>query len=92
VIARRLKHETPFAGEVEMDELYFGDTRKGKRGRGATGKVAMFGILKRAGRVYTVVSSDLKVRTLMPIIREKVVPDSIVYIDDFKSYDILDVI
>jgi transposase len=63
LLARRLKHETPFAGEVEMDESYFGRARKGRRGRGAAGKVAVFGILKRAGKVYTVVPDDLKAKT-----------------------------
>lgn len=29
--------------------------------------------------------------TLIPIIREKIKPDSIVYSDSFKSYDVLDV-
>ena len=32
------------AGEVEVDESYFGGIRKGKRGRGAAGKVAVFGL------------------------------------------------
>lgn len=35
------------SGEVEADESYFGGVRKGKRGRGAAGKVAVFGLLKR---------------------------------------------
>lgn len=30
--------------EVEADESYFGGVRKGKRGRGAAGKVAVFGL------------------------------------------------
>lgn len=30
-------------------------TRKGKRGRGAVGKTAVFGLLKRDSKVYTVV-------------------------------------
>ena len=30
------------SGEVEADESYFGGVRKGKRGRGASGKVAVF--------------------------------------------------
>ena len=30
------------SGEVEADESYFGGMRKGKRGRGAAGKVAVF--------------------------------------------------
>ncbi|CWO63574.1 putative transposase [Neisseria meningitidis] len=42
-----------FDGEVEADESYFGGQRKGKRGRGAAGKVAVFGLLKRNGKVYT---------------------------------------
>ena len=33
-----------FEGAVELDESYFGGVRKGKRGRGAAGKVAVFGI------------------------------------------------
>ena len=33
-----------FEGNVEADESYFGGHRKGKRGRGAAGKVAVFGI------------------------------------------------
>ena len=41
------------SGDVEADESYFGGVRKGKRGRGATGKIAVFGLLKRGGKVYT---------------------------------------
>jgi len=79
------------SGEVEADESYFGGVRKGKRGRGAAGKVAVFGLLKRGGKVYTAIIPDAKKETLMPIIREKVTPDSIVYTDHFKSYNALDV-
>lgn len=79
------------AGEIEVDESYFGGTRKGKRGRGAGGKIPVFGLLKRNGKVYTVIIPDAKSDTLMPIIREKVKPDSIVYTDTFRSYNILDV-
>ena len=43
----------PIVKAVEIDECYFGGVRKGKRGRGAAGKVPVFGILKRGGRVYT---------------------------------------
>ena len=42
-----------FSGEIEVDESYFGGHRKGKRGRGATDKVPVFGLLKRKGKVYT---------------------------------------
>jgi len=80
-----------FEGEVEIDESYFGGQRKGKRGRGAAGKVPVFGLLKRSGKVYAVVIQDAKATTLLPIIREKVRPDSIVYTDGFKGYNALDV-
>ena len=91
IIAEQLDQTAPFAGPVELDESYFGGHRKGKRGRGAGGKVAVFGILKRGGRVYTLVAPNLRRDTLMPIIRDKVVPDSVVYTDSFNVYDVLDV-
>jgi transposase len=82
---------TPFSGEVEVDESYFGGKRKGKRGRGAGGKVPVFGLLKRGGKVFTKVIPDAKTATLMPIMREKILPDSIVYTDSWSSYNVLDV-
>ena len=84
-------HLEMFDGEVEADESYFGGHRKGKRGRGAAGKVAVFGLLKRNGKVYTVAVPNTQTATLLPIIREQVKPDSIVYTDCYKSYDVLDV-
>jgi len=80
-----------FSGTVELDESYFGGVRKGKRGRGAAGKVAVFGILKRGGKVYTQIVLDTKTDSLMPIIRHKIKPDSIVYTDCWRSYNALDV-
>ena len=78
-------------GEVEADESYFGGVRKGKRGRGAAGKMALFGLLKRGGKVYTAIIANAKTETLLPIIEEKVQPDSIVYTDTFRAYNALDV-
>jgi transposase len=85
------KNSLVLTGEIEADESYFGGPRKGKRGRGAAGKVAVFGLLKRKGRVYTVVIPDAKRTTLVPIIQENVEIDSIVYTDTLRSYDTLDV-
>lgn len=78
-------------GEVEVDESYFGGRRKGKRGRGAAGKVPVFGLLKRNGKVFSVMIPDAKTSTLMPIIRQQVKPDSIVYTDTWRSYNALDI-
>lgn len=47
-------------GEVEVDESYFGGRRKGKRGRRAAGKVPVFGLLKRNGKVFSVIIPDAK--------------------------------
>lgn len=80
-----------FDGEIEVDESYFGGTRKGKRGRGAAGKVPVFGLLKRGGKVYTKIIIDASGATLLPIIERKVIPDSIVYSDCWKGYNALDV-
>ena len=93
VIARASERSADevFAGEVEVDESYFGGRRKGKRGRGAGGKVPVFGLLKRGGKVYAKIIPDATRATLIPIIQKKVIPDSIVYSDCLKSYDVLDV-
>ena len=91
IIASKIAEDFKFEGEIELDESYFGGKRKGKRGRGAAGKVPVFGLLKRKGKVYTTVISDAKSSTLLPIIKEKILPDSIVYTDTFKSYNALDV-
>ena len=78
-------------GIIEVDESYFGGVRKGKRGRGAAGKVAVFGLLKRGGKVYTQIVQDTKSTTLIPVITRKLAPDSIVYSDSYRSYNALDV-
>ena len=49
-----------FSGAIEIDESYFGGMRKGKRGRGAAGKVPVFGLLKRNGKVYAVMIPNAK--------------------------------
>jgi len=91
IIYQATEDEMPLAGEIEVDESYFGGRRKGLRGRGAAGKVPVFGLLKRGGRVYAKVIPDAKGKTLMGIMEHKIVPDSIVYSDTFSSYNVLDV-
>jgi transposase len=91
IIYLATEDEAPFSGEIEVDESYFGGTRKGKRGRGAGGKVPVFGLLKRGGRVYSKAISDTRGKTLMGIMQDRIVPDSIVYTDAYHSYNVLDV-
>jgi len=84
------KLEGKLAGEIEVDESYFGARRvRGKRGRGAKGKVPVVGLLKRDGKVYTKIVNKCSKAELMPIIRGKVLEESTVYTDGWKSYDSL---
>lgn len=93
IIAFHIEQESHevFDGEIEVDESYFGGRRKNKRGRGAAGKVPVFGLLKRGGRVYTKIIPDASSAILIPIIERKVIPDSIVYSDCWRGYNALDV-
>jgi transposase len=77
------------SGDIEMDESYFGGKRKGKRGRGATGKSIVFGLLERDGRVYTRVVEGVSADDLMAVIRKKTRKGSVYYSDTFKSYNSL---
>ncbi len=84
------EHAAQVGGDIEVDESYFGGHRKGKRGRGAGGKVPVFGLLKRGGRVYAEIIPDAKSATLTPLVAAKVVPDSVVFSDSWVGYDKLD--
>ena len=87
-IARDCEKQNPLGkGEHEIDESYFGGQRKGRRGRGAAGKVPVFGIRERSGRVYTRPVPDVKAQTLKQIIRQKIPVGSTIYSDSFRSYD-----
>lgn len=79
LIAVGMEKASPLAGVVAVDESHFGGHREGIRGRGAAGKVPVFGLLKRGGRVYTTMIPNLPSATPMPIMQRMIVPDSIVY-------------
>lgn len=82
------ERQSPFDGEVEVDESYFGPRRvRGKRGRGASGKTIVFGVFKRNGKVYTEIVPDVKKRSLQAIIRGRVDIGSIIHSDGWRGYD-----
>lgn len=84
------RKESQIKNGIEIDESYFGPRRqRGKRGRGASKKIVVFGLLKRKGKVYTSIIPDAKARTVMPIIRRVVRSGSDIYTDGWKSYDAL---
>ena len=83
-----LEEARPFAGEVEVDESYFGERRvRGKRGRGAGGKTPVIGLLQRGGKVFTEIVENCSKQALMPIIKGQVLSEATVYTDGWKSYD-----
>ncbi len=75
------------SGEVEVDETYIGGKHPKKRGRGAEGKTIVAGMVERNGRAIVNVVPDVKARTLLPMIREHVLPGTTVYIDELPSYN-----
>ena len=80
--------QSPFSGEVEVDESFFGARRiKGKRGRGAYGKTIVFGIFQRNGHVYTEIVANCSKATLQAVIRGRVELKSIIYSDGWRGYN-----
>lgn len=87
-VAELCEAQSPYSGEVELDESYFGPKRiRGKRGRGAGGKTIVFGIFKRNGHVYTEIVPDVRKRTLLAVIRGHVSLDSVIHTDGWRAYD-----
>src|SRR5271170_7460842 len=74
---------------VEVDETYMGGVRKYGRGRPMRGdkvKTPVVAIVQRNGKVVAKVIPDVSEPTLSGIIREHVVPESMIYTDEFPSY------
>ena len=87
-IAEHCEQLSPLKGEIEVDESYFGAKRiKGKRGRGASGKTPVFGILQRGGKVYTEIVPDCAKSTLQAVIRGRVSPESVIHSDYWRGYN-----
>ena len=84
------RHEERIANGVEIDESYFGPRRqRGKRGRGARGKIVVLGLLKRNGKVYAQIIPDASREEILPIIRATVRSGADIYTDGWRSYDAL---
>jgi transposase-like protein len=87
-IAEYCKRISPYSGEVEVDESYFGPKRiRGKRGRGAGGKTIVFGIFKRNGHVYTEIVPNASKTSLLKAIRGQVSLETIVHSDGWRGYN-----
>lgn len=95
ILAAEAPHLLDLVGpEVEADESYFGGRRTGrrsggKRGRGALGKIPVFGILERRGRVSVTVVPDVSAETLLGETIRHVKRGSLIYTDRYRGYDAL---
>jgi transposase len=72
--------------KVEMDETYYGSRSVGTRGRG-TKKTPVVGMVQRKGQVRAFVAADVKSDTLRGLIKEHVLPRTMVFTDDYPSYN-----
>ena len=87
-LAQICDKEATFKGSIEIDESYFGSRRiKGKKGRGASGKTIVFGILERDKKVFTQIIPDCKKNTLQPIIKGAIDVRSVIYSDGWSGYN-----
>ena len=82
IVDMAIEESKPFVGDIEVDESYFGPRRvRGKRGRGASGKIPVLGQHKRQGRVFLSVVKNCSKADLMPILQGRIVEGSDVYTD-----------
>jgi len=87
-LAEECERQSPFQGELEADESYFGPRLvRGVRGRGALGKTIVFGLLKRGDQVYTEIVPNATKAVLQAVIRGKVNPESVIHTDGWRGYD-----
>ena len=83
-------------GTVECDEMYLGGAEdnkheskktKGTQGRSTKTKKPIFGMIQRSGKLVAMAVENTKAETLMPIIKQFVAENTVVYTDELKSYN-----
>ena len=77
----------PFRGQLEIDESYFGPRRvRGKRGRGAAGKIIVFGVYKRNGFVHTQIIPNASRASLRAAVERRARRQSVLHSDAWRGY------
>lgn len=94
MIRTLLSDDDNLSGQVELDESYFGGHRygSGKRGRPSkdSGRTPVFGMVQRGGNIIAQVVPDTTIKTLMPHIEARVLPETMIFTDELKVYDRLE--
>ncbi len=77
-----------FAGQIEVDESYFGGKHKGgKRGRGSENKTPVVGLVQRKGDIKAFVVNNTKSSTVLPLVDRLVTKGSHIFTDEYQVYD-----
>jgi transposase len=82
---------------IEMDEMYYGGTRKGQFGRPMRGdkkKSPVIGMVerstnKRLGRVKAMATPDVTTKRVVDLVHEYILPKSTVFTDEYGIYNSL---
>lgn len=83
----RADGEPSLSGHVEADETYVGGRRRGLRGRGATCKAVVFGVVERGGSVVTRHIPRASKAEIFGRLSETVRSGSIVSTDEWRGYE-----
>lgn len=78
--------DNSLGGHVEVDETYVGGKARGKRGRGASNKSVVFGMLQRQGEVMTKIIQNAKRKTIESHILENIRNGSTISSDEWHAY------
>ena len=82
-----LTEDAPLEGSsVEMDETGIGGTTRRLK-QPKKKKTTVFGMVERQGRVKAVIAPDRSKASLLPIVKQYVLPKSVIFTDDWASYD-----
>lgn len=81
----------PLSGEVEVDETWMGGKISNKAHRKHEGdqfsnKTPIVGAVSRKGNVTAKVIKNVKKSELVPLVAERILPESMVFTDELRSY------
>jgi transposase-like protein len=90
---RTKSFNAPLDGDIEADEMYHGGRERNKHAskreggkQGGSGKVAVLGILQRAGELRTAIAANTKGETVQGIIEANVLPGSNLMTDSHHAF------
>jgi len=89
--------DEPLSGKVELDETFIGGKPRlaekrriarehHPRYRDMTRKAVVFGAVERGGRVRATVVPNSRGSSILPLAREYVLPESLIYTDEYYAY------